>query len=164
MRISLIDISTYQANTYLHDNINDDKMNILISRVQDTYLQDKLGTDFYNDLQTKSIAGTLTNDEQTLIDDYIAPCMFVMLEMKALYEMNIDFRNLAVGKINDTQITPLTQGEISMFENNKKKELEVLERVLIDYLCDNETLFPTYSSQDGTILPAKKTTNPLHFL
>lgn len=165
MQISLIDISNYKANTYLHDNINDDKFNILISRMQDTYLQNLLGTDLYIDLQTKKISETLNDDEKKLINEYIAPCCYIKLEINALYELNIDFRNLTTGSVIDSQIKPLTAEDINLYQNEKYHQLAVPEKLLINYLQNNSDKFPKYLTKDNNgISSAKDNTSRIIFL
>lgn len=165
MKISLIDIEEYYSKTLLHDNINENKLQVLIERMQDSYIQSILGSELYNDLQTKKLDDTLNEYEQELINSYIAPCAFIELEINALYELNVEFRNLTTGTVIDGQIAPLQPEIINLIANEKKQAKALIETILIKYLKNNTDKFPLYSvSSENGIAASQDRTMIIRFL
>ncbi len=159
----LIDLNNIKANSYLHDNINDNKLTILAERVEQTYLESLIGTEFLNDLKNKKQQGTLSADEEKLINEFIAPCYYVAMEIKALYAYNVDFRNLTVGSVIDTQIRPLSGSEMDKIAANKQHELVAYEYKLLEYLKENATLFPKWL-ECGLFCGKNKVNSKISFL
>jgi hypothetical protein len=157
MKQALISIDTIKAKSYMHDNINDEKLLVLLERVQDTYTQDLLGSEFYNYLQDNY--STLNATEKAFIEQYLTPCMLIMLEIKALYEFSIDIRNLGAGSVVDSTFSPLTGEDIRIHENNKRKELVVMEQLLRDYLMRNASSFPHWVNNTGLNIKTKSNFN-----
>lgn len=137
MKVLLFDIDEIKHRSLLHSNINDDNLLILCERVQDTYVQYLLGDTLYQALQQRKQDGTLTTIDNTLLDEYLMPCFLIRLEQKAIIDYNIDYRNLTVGTVVDSQIRPLTVDEIRFYVNEKQNELEIIEDVCRNYICSN---------------------------
>ena len=69
--------------TNLDDNVRVADITPFIINAQSIYVQDRLGTKFFNRIKEGIIADNLNADEQTLLNDYIGP----MLSHYALYLM-----------------------------------------------------------------------------
>jgi len=139
MKAALFNISDIQARSFIHENVSDAKLMIAIERVQDSYLQSLLGDGLYNELQERKISGTLTTLDEDLISNYLLPCFVIRLEQYIIAEHAIDVRNLTVGTIQDGQIRPLTVDEIRFHLDRKEHELRTVEKIAIDFICNNYT-------------------------
>ena len=60
-------------NSVLSGNIDDSKLIHVIKNAQTIHLQSRLGTQLYKGITQRAINGTLTVNDETLIDDYIHP-------------------------------------------------------------------------------------------
>lgn len=143
----LFDIETIKSKSYLHGNISDEKLLVLVERVQDVYLQDLLSTGLYEHLQNNY--NTLNVKELELLNKYVLPCFLTQLEIKALYEFTIDYRNSGVGGVLDNNLSQLSKSDLDFHVENKRKELMIAEKLLIDYLSNNSGDFPMYNTGNG---------------
>ena len=69
-------------NTALNANVDTDKFIQFIALAQEIHVQNYLGTDLYDKISADIIAGTLSGDYLSLVNDYIQPMLihFAMIE------------------------------------------------------------------------------------
>jgi hypothetical protein len=58
--------------TAVHDNVEPQELTPFVVQAQDIYIQEILGTYFYNTLKDKIVNDTIGGYYQTLLNDYIA--------------------------------------------------------------------------------------------
>ena len=151
-------------------NLNVD-VNLLLPHVlksQLLYVRTKLGTDLYEKLEaliTDGTVGSVGNEAyKTLLDDYIQ----TMLVNYALYHC-IPFLRFKIENGNIYSKTSETGTAITTEESQHLRE-EVLNTAqyfterMIDYICNNSTLFPEYSTNTGADVDPSKNAyfNGLH--
>ena len=136
-------------------NLNVD-VNLLLPYVrqaQKLYVETKLGTNLNNKLKDLIIAGTLSLPAnaayKTLIDDYIGD----MLPNWAFYHA-IPFLRFKIENGNIYSKTSETGNSLSTDEAQHLREevrntAEYYTERLIDYICNNNTLFPEYNTNTG---------------
>ena len=136
-------------------NLNVD-VNLLLPYVrqaQKLYVETKLGTDLNNKLKDLIVAGTLSLPAnaayKTLIDDYIGD----MLPNWAFYHA-IPFLRFKIENGNIYSKTSETGNSLSTDEAQHLREevrntAEYYTERLIDYICNNNTLFPEYNTNTG---------------
>jgi len=136
-------------------NLNVD-VNLLLPYVrqaQKLYVETKLGTDLNQKLKDLIVAGTLSLPAnaayKTLIDDYIGD----MLPNWAFYHA-IPFLRFKIENGNIYSKTSETGNSLSTDEAQHLREevrntAEYYTERLIDYICNNNTLFPEYSTNSG---------------
>ena len=73
--VYFISTSYLKDNTPLNENLDDKILKSSIKEAQEIYIRDIIGSGIYDELQTQAYAGTLTTDNTTLLDSYIAPCL-----------------------------------------------------------------------------------------
>jgi len=136
-------------------NLNVD-VNLLLPYVrqaQKLYVETKLGTDLNQKLKDLIVAGTLSLPAnaayKTLIDDYIGD----MLPNWAFYHA-IPFLRFKIENGNIYSKTSETGNSLSSDEAQHLREevrntAEYYTERLIDYICNNNTLFPEYNTNTG---------------
>ena len=136
-------------------NLNVD-VNLLLPYVrqaQKLYVETKLGTDLNQKLKDLIVAGTLGDVAnaayKTLIDDYIGD----MLPNWAFYHA-IPFLRFKIENGNIYSKTSETGNALSTDEAQHLREevrntAEYYTERLIDYICNNNTLFPEYNTNTG---------------
>ena len=136
-------------------NLNVD-VNLLLPYVrqaQKLYVETKLGTDLNQKLKDLIVAGTLSLPAnaayKTLIDDYIGD----MLPNWAFYHA-IPFLRFKIENGNIYSKTSETGSALSTDEAQHLREevrntAEYYTERLIDYICNNNTLFPEYNTNTG---------------
>mgnify|MGYP003660666302 FL=1 len=136
-------------------NLNVD-VNLLLPYVrqaQKLYVETKLGTDLNQKLKDLIVAGTLGDVAnaayKTLIDDYIGD----MLPNWAFYHA-IPFLRFKIENGNIYSKTSETGNSLSTDEAQHLREevrntAEYYTERLIDYICNNNSLFPEYNTNTG---------------
>lgn len=147
-------INAGQLDDYMimSKNVSSETVSKLIRRVQDMTIQPILGTPLYNSLLDKVEAGTVTGVYQTLLNEYIVPCMAAYVEMKAFPHITFKARNSGVGRSQDPEFQPATVDEVEYLRDQVRKDASFYKNRIIGYLLDNRDSFPEYSDYD----PAKK--------
>ena len=136
-------------------NMNVD-VNFLLPYVkiaQKKYVETKLGTNLFVAIQGMISGGTISNpanaNYKTLLEDYVAD----MLVHYAFYEVLPFLRykvqnNNVVAKTSENS-TPLTRAEAQDLRSEISNTAQFYTERLVDYLCNNSSLFPEYSKNSG---------------
>ena len=146
-RIALL-VSEQRMKDYtaLDNNTRTEEITPFILNAQDVYIQDTLGTKFYDELKDGVVNGTLTSDEQTLLNDYIAqPLMhFALYLMLPTLKYKIVEKGLLSGTSEETQ--PTTLEELQYVRQSERDLAEFYMERLREYLKDNPGMFPSYDN------------------
>lgn len=133
--------------TNLDDNVRVEEITPFILQAQDLYLQDRLGTKFFDRLKAGVIANDLNADEQALLNDYIGS----MLAHYALYLMlpglkyKLVEKGILSGQSEETGATTLD--ELKYLRQTVLDTAEFYDERLRERLCDLPSgTFPEYSS------------------
>ena len=141
-------------STAINLNVDTDLLLPYLRQSQKLYVETKLGTDLNNKLKDLIKAGTVGNAGneayKTLLDDYIGD----MLPNWALYHC-IPFLRFKVENGNIYSKTSETGQSLSTEESQHLREeirntAEYYTERMIDYICNNNSLFPEYSTNSGS--------------
>lgn len=144
--------------TNLDSNVRVEEITPFIIQAQDIYVQDSLGTKFFNRIKDGIINANLTADEQTLLNDYIGP----MLMQYALYLMmpGLKYKLVDKGVVsgNSEESTQTTLEELKYLRQSALDTAEFYNERLREYLIDNPGMFADYDTPgvDG-MYPNKQT-------
>jgi hypothetical protein len=137
-------------------NMNVD-VNFLLPYVriaQKKYIETKLGTNLFQAIQTMISAGTIGNvanaNYKTLLDDYIADVLvhYAFYEVLPFLRYKVQNNNV-VSKTADNS-TPLTRAEAQDLRSEISNTAQFYTERLVDYLCNNNNLFPEYTTNTGS--------------
>ena len=140
-------------STALNLNVSTDLLLPYLRQSQKLYVETKLGTDLNNKLKDLIVAGTVgavgNEAYKTLLDDYIGD----MLPNWALYHC-IPFLRFKVENGNIYSKTSENGTAMSVEESQHLREeirntAEYYTERMIDYICNNNSLFPEYSTNSG---------------
>tara|TARA_R110000803_G_scaffold25845_1_gene61688 strand:+ start:3518 stop:4096 length:579 start_codon:yes stop_codon:yes gene_type:complete len=151
--VLFISESKLKDSTAINLNVDVDILLPFVRQAQKLYVETKIGTDLSNKLKeliTLGTLGDLGNEAyKILVDDYIGD----MLPGFSLYHA-IPFLRFKVENGNIYSKTSETGTALSTEESQHLRE-EILntsqyymER-MIDYICNNQSLFPEYSTNSG---------------
>jgi len=132
--------------TNLDENVRVEEITPFIIQAQDIYIQDQLGTKFYNTIKNGIINNNLTADEQTFLQDYIGPTLMqyaLYLMMPGLKYKLSDKGVLSGSSENATQST---LDELKYLRQSTIDTAEFYAERLREYLIDNPGLFPDYET------------------
>lgn len=144
MRADLITTANVKKLTYIQGNVDDAILSITIKRVQDNIIQPIIGTSLYKRLLEGVTANDLNANEQTLLNDYIAPCIASACDYKIIYPLANKTRNKTVGSNNDEIMSTATLEAQTQLRNEYRKDFEPYRLALIGFLKDNEQDYPEY--------------------
>lgn len=145
---TLISSEHLKKYTPINGSVDDNLLNPFIYTAQDTYLVKYLGTDLYDKIISDSVAGTITGIYLTIKDNYIPKllCWKVYLDALDHLVVHVDNGGLLTRVSADT--TPPTQRQIENLRGKAQSMLNDYTTRLIDYLCDNSSSIPEYTSNE----------------
>lgn len=145
-------------STAINLNCSTDLLLPYVLQAQKLYVEPKLGTTLYKKLESLITAGTIGNvgneAYKTLVDDYIGD----MLPNFAFYHA-IPFLRFKIENGNIYSKTSETGNSLSTEEAQHLREevrntAEYYTERLIDYVTNNTTSFPEYSTNSGADISA----------
>lgn len=145
MESSLISTDKLKKRGYIHGNVEDSLLRVLIIRVQDTIVEPITGTPLFKRLLAGIDDDDLTADEITLMDDYIIPVMVSGCDYRSVNPLTYEIRNKGVGTTKDEHFEPTSESGNVRLKDELKADLQFYSARLIGYLKDNYELYPEYT-------------------
>jgi hypothetical protein len=148
-----------KKNSVISGNLSEDKLNFVIKNAQIIHIQNYVGTDLYDELQVKALAGTLSAEQELLIDDYVNPMLvwWSLTEFVSVGAYTIS--NKGILKHTDETAETVSKAEIDALVLRYQKTAEYFTERLVRFLCDNSTDYPQYNTNSGSdINPEKSST------
>jgi hypothetical protein len=152
--ILLINEELLKKYTPLTDAVDPNLIRPCIYVAQDMYLQNFLGTNLTNKLKDDVANGTLENQYETLLNEYVIKLLiwWVMVELYPSLLYKHDNGNLVSRQSEDT--TPVTKGEMESLKEKARENARFYTKRMVDYLRFNTNLFPEYTNNtDNNIFP-----------
>lgn len=144
-----------KENSEIDENVDMKLINPTIWYCQKEYIEKTLGTTLYNDLISDVVAGSLSGDNLTLVDDYIADALLFWVKHELQVPLTYKFRNKSVNKNTDPNSQPVGFEEHKYLRDYYKPKAQYFTERLEKYLCANTDLFPLYntSTEEDDLLP-----------
>jgi hypothetical protein len=139
-------------NTQINDSVQADKIYPYIRLAQDKWIEPITGTNLLNKIKTDSASGTITGNYLILRDDYLRPLLVWRSCHELLPNINYKIDNGAIAQHNSDNTTAVGMSEMNRLIDDAKNNATYYEKRLHDYLCDNSSLFPEYSTNSGSNL------------
>lgn len=144
--------------THVNGSVEEAYIQPSVMLAQDKYVQSFLGTDLFNKLKTDiASVGGLTGDYITLVDNHVrrVTLWWTMLELVPRMHVRLDNGGLVIRISEDSQ--PITKGDLNRELDLARQNAQFYTDRMIDYLCQNSSLFPEYSSNSADdVRPEKK--------
>ena len=143
--------------TQLNEAVDTNLIRPAIYLAQDKYIQLWLGTDLMNKIKSDIQNNTIAGNYATLLNNYIVKptAWWTMVELYPSLVYKLDNGNVVSRQSEDT--TPVTKGELDSLVDKARDNATFYTQRLVDYLCDNNSLFPEYTSNTfPDISPLKK--------
>jgi hypothetical protein len=127
-----------------------------IKVAQRKYIETKLGTDLFEALQTKITASSLTGAYQTLVDDYIQDALVHWAFYECLPFLRFKVSNGNIYSKTSETGTALSTDEAQHLREEIRNTAEFYTQRLIDYIVNNTSSFPEYSTSSGADISPDK--------
>lgn len=147
--------SYVKENSEVDENVDMKLINPTIWYCQKQYIETAIGTALYNDLLSDIVGGSLSGDNLTLVDEYIADALLFWVKHEMQVPLTYKFRNKSVNKNTDPNSQTVSFEEHKYLRDFYKPKAQMFTDRLKKYLCENSALFPLYGTENGTdeILP-----------
>ena len=144
----LISSDSLKRTTTISASVDDNLIHPVILLAQDRYILPVLGTDLFEKLKTE-VEGTPAGNYETLLKEYVQKCLcqftlatlYPVLRLRAVRHSVVQMDNEQGTSASFDDIEPLISSALDMGEFYRER--------LIDYLTENSSLFPEYSSNTG---------------
>ena len=143
-------------STAIGGNVDMEFMLPYIKVAQKKYIETKLGTDLFEKLQSDIRTSSLTGAYQTLVDDYIQDALthFAFYECLPFLGFKVSNGNI-YSKTSETG-TALSTDEAQHLREEIRNTAEFYVQRLIDYITNNTSSFPEYSTSSGADISPDK--------
>ena len=134
-------------------SVSDDLIMPYILLAQDMSILPILGTDLDAKLKSDIQGGTLTGAYKTLVETYLQPALVQFAFTQLMPYLRLRFVNNAVVVMGATdQSSSATYDDLKPVMDTATDAAEFYRQRCIDYLRNNQTSFPEYSSNTGADL------------
>lgn len=117
----MADFITYSADyikqySIINDNADAKLITPTIRLVQEKYIKPLLGTDLFNEIKGEIIAGSVSSDNQTLLDDYLMNVVvnYTLLECTPIFKYRYMNRGIAVNNAENSTSADLNEIKFMM--------------------------------------------------
>lgn len=155
-----ISIKDLKRKSIIDGNVDADKLVQFVEVAQDTHIQNYLGTDLYNKLQTLITGGTIDDvanaDYKNLLNDYIKPMLIWFSQSAYLPFAMYQISNGGMYKHTSENSESVTLEEMRALLNRVTETAEFYTRRFVDYMAYQSATFPEYNSNsNGDMYPDK---------
>ena len=155
--ITTEDIKRYSI---LDGNVDNDKFSQFVEIAQDIHVQEYLGTDLYEKIQSLILANTIDDvanaDYKTLLESYIKPMHIRWASVELLPYLAYTVSNGGIYKHSSENSESVNINEVNLLTERSRSTAQFYTRRLISFLCDNSTTYPEYNTNsNGDIYPTR---------
>ena len=147
--ILIVGTDTVKRFTPIQQNVEDNLIIPYIIKVQDTHIQDKLGTDLYDKIITDIDNNQLSGDYITLVTKYITPCLVEWTFYEVLPFINYKVTNKSVVQGNSEFASETDLNDIQYLRSVARDMAEFYTNMLVGYLREHSNLYPEYLTNSG---------------
>ncbi len=144
-----------KSSTAINYNVDTAFLLPFLKIAQDKHMQVILGTDLYERIEN-DIAGvsgaSLTGVYKVLVDDYIQDAIIHYALIEALPFISFQIKNGTITQKNSENGTAATKEDLNWLIQKERDTAEFYGQRIVDYLCDNSSSFPEYTSNSGSDL------------
>lgn len=143
----------------LSGNVDTDRIIQYTSISQDIHIQNLLGTDLLEKIQADIIAGTLSGNYLTLVNDWVKPALIHWTLVELLPMIAVNVSNGGIYRHSPENADPLTKEEVDSLVNQERDFAVYYSNRLYDYLCNNNSLFPEFSTNSNEDVNPSQSSN-----
>ena len=136
-------------NSIIDGNTDTDLFIQFVKIAQEIEVQNYLGTDLYNKISADIIAGTLSGNYLSLVNDYIQPMLIWYAQAEYIPYAAYQIKNGGVFKHTSENSETVSKSEVDYLVNKARNTAEYYTQRFLDYINNNSNLFPEYSQNTG---------------
>lgn len=136
--------------TALDGNIDTDKFIQYVKIAQDKHIENYLGTDLFELIQTKIVGSTLTGDYLTLVNDWVKPCLIHWAMVEYLPFAAYTIANKGVFKHSSENAENASREEVDYLLEKERNTAQYYTDRLIEHLSFNAgSKYPEYYTNNN---------------
>ena len=151
--ILFISEAKLKDSTAINLNVDVELLLPYVRQAQKLYVETKLGTDLNQKLKDLIVAGTVGNvgneAYKTLLDDYIGDMLPNWAFYHAVPFLRFKIENGNIYSKTSETGTALSTEESQHLREEVRNTAEYYTERMIDYICNNTSSFPEYSTNTG---------------
>jgi len=119
---------------------------ILLSEL--AHLKSAIGKKFYEELKTQNNDGTLTTENQTLMDDFLVRTLCWFARFEVINEIQSNSSSAGIVHNIDEFSTIIDPAELNAYKQDTYRKAEIYLKDMIEFLddSDNSGDYPTYTA------------------
>ena len=150
-----------KQKTLIKGNLDADKLLQFIETAQEIHIQNVLGTDLKDRLETGIADADLNADEDILLTEYVMPALVHWTMIEYLPYSGFSISNKGVFKESSENSETASMDDINYLMEKQRDTAMYWNNRLIDYLCYNSTLYPEYiTNEEEDITPERDQVYP----
>ena len=135
--------------TAMNGNVDTDKFIQFIKIAQDIHIQNYLGTDLLNKIESDIIASSLTGNYLSLVTDYVKPMLIHWAMVEYLPFAAYTVANKGVFKHSSENATNVDKVEIDFLIEKERNLAQYYTDRFVSYMSFNNDSFPEYNSNSN---------------
>jgi hypothetical protein len=142
----IVSANYIKKTTVVNDNVDDKLIEGAIGDVQLMYMRPLLGTRLYDQILSQIGSSTVSANNQTLLDSYIAPCMKYYVMAECAYIFQYKFWNKGILESSSENSQPVDFKTIKFLMDEYRNKAEKLATIATQYLQYNSATYTLYST------------------
>lgn len=156
MKALFITLKELKRKSIFDGNLDSDKIIQFIEVAQDTEIQQYLGTKLYDKIQADIIAGSLSGNYLTLVNEYLKPMLTWYTQATYIPYAAYQISNGGIYKHNSENATTPELSEINALHHHANETAEFYTQRFLDYMNYNSDLYPEYiANQNDGMYPER---------
>jgi|TARA_R110000782_G_scaffold71758_1_gene143802 hypothetical protein len=135
--------------TSMSGGVDTDKFIQYVKIAQDKHAQGFLGTDLFEAIQAKIIAGNLTGDYLALVNDWVAPALIHWSMVEYLPFAAYTIANKGIYRQSSENADNASKDEVDFLMEKERDTAQYYTTRLIDHLSFNNSKYPEYNSNNN---------------
>ena len=135
--------------TAMNGNVDTDKFIQFIKIAQDIHIQNYLGTDLLNKIESDIIASSLAGSYLSLVTDYVKPMLIHWAMVEYLPFAAYTVANKGVFKHSSENATNVDKDEIDFLIEKERNLAQYYTDRFVSYMSFNNDSFPEYNSNSN---------------
>ena len=157
--VLLISEQKLKENTPINENVDTSELRYGIQMAQNIFLQETLGTNFYEQILQQVSDGTIQDigniNNRELLNNFIQPMLIAYSYYLVLDNFFIKFVNVGLQSFRSEQSQPVGIKEFTYLQDQARDRSQFLDNLLRRHLVFNNSLYPAYTltTNNGQLIP-----------
>lgn len=154
--VLLVSEQKVKDSTPIQLNAESSEIRYAIQQAQLIFVQESLGTSFYNEILDQVETNTLNANNQTLLNNFVVPMLIAYTYYIYLDSAFVKIINVGAQQMRSEQGQPIGLKEFSYLKDQARERAEFLDNLLRRHLVFRSFLYPGYTNfnaSNGQLLP-----------